>query len=159
MAARVARALETCLSTVRIVLRPGVEPPLDLDVIRDLHETRAPIVGVHAALAACEACAVLVAACDLPELDPRVALALVALAPAEGGADIVAPVGPTGPEPLFAVYRPALLPELEQRIEAGNLSLRALLDASDTLLLPEEEIRRIDPELRSLRNVNRPQDL
>jgi molybdopterin-guanine dinucleotide biosynthesis protein A len=125
----------------------------------DRHEARAPLVGVHAALAACEAGAVLVAACDLPEVDPRVLLALLALAPVENGADVVAPLGPRGPEPLLAIYRPRLLPEIERRIARGHFALHALLKDVDTLFVPEADLRALDPELRSLRNVNRPDDL
>ncbi len=156
---RVADALGSCMARVRLVIRPGSEPPLDLPCIEDLLSARAPIVGVHAALRACESTAVLVAACDLPELDPRVILGLLALVPAHDGADVVAPLGAKGHEPLLAVYRPRLLPELERRIEAGELSLQALLRDVETLAIPEATLREFDPELGSLRNVNRPSDL
>ncbi len=85
-------------------------------------------------------------------------MALLALVPAQAGHDVVAPLGPGGYEPLLAVYRPRVLPEMERRIEAGELSLQSLLRAVDTLAIPEAELRSIDPELRSLRNVNRPED-
>ncbi len=156
---RVARALEACVCPVRVVLRPSTPCPLDLPRIDDAHEERAPIVGIHAALVACESSAVLVAAGDMPEIEPRLLLALLALVPAEAGADVVAPCGPAGPEPLLAVYRPRILPEIERRIEKGELSLRALLESVDTLLIPEAELRCIDPGLASLRNLNRPEDL
>jgi len=159
LAQRVADVLGSCVSRVRLVMRPGSEPPLDLPCIVDQRPEHAAMVGVHAALVACESAAVLVAACDLPEIDPRVVLALLALVPAQAGPDVVAPLGPGGYEPLLAVYRPRVLPEMERRIEAGELSLQSLLRAVDTLAIPEAELRAIDPELRSLRNVNRPDDL
>ena len=144
---------------VRAVVRPGMVPPAGLEPIQDRYPVRAALVGVHAALHACAVPAVLVAACDLPEIEPRLLLLLLGLVPVEGGADIVAAAGPNGPEPLLAVYRRRLLPEIERRIEAEQLSLRALLAASDTLLVPEQELRRVDPELRSFRNVNGPLEL
>ncbi len=156
---RVADVLGRCMTRVRLVVRPGSEPPLDLPCIEDVSSVRAPIVGVHAALQACESAAVLVAACDLPELDANVVLALLALVPHGDGPDVVAPLGPKGHEPLLAVYRPRLLPELERRIEAGELSLQSLLNDVETLGVPEAALRQLDPELRSLRNVNRPEDL
>lgn len=161
LATRVARALGTCVERVRFVARPGELPELGLglECIVDRHAERAPLVGIAAALAACEASAVLVAACDLPDVDPRVLLALLALVPTEGGADIVAPLGPRGAEPLLAVYRPRLLPELERRIARGELALQALLRDSNTLFVPEADLRALDPELASLRNLNRPEDL
>jgi molybdopterin-guanine dinucleotide biosynthesis protein A len=159
LAKRVADALGSCVSRVRLVIRPGTEPPLPLPCIEDSHPERAPIVGVHAALSACESTAVLVAACDLPEIDPRFVLALLALVPACDGCDVVAPLGAERYEPLLAVYRPRLLPEVARRIKAGELSLQKLLREVNTLGIPEVELRSIDPELRSLRNLNRPQDL
>jgi molybdopterin-guanine dinucleotide biosynthesis protein A len=159
MARRVAGAVGACVERVRIVLRRDLPNPTELERIDDVHGARAPIVGVHAALRACEASAVLVASCDIPELDPRVVLALLALVPAEGGADVVAPRTRSGPEPLLAVYRPRILPAVERRIDEGALALHGLLDALETLFIPEDELRALDPRLRSLRNVNRPSDL
>ncbi len=159
MAERVARALGSCLELVRVVVRPGEPPPLDLAVIEDDHEIRAPIVGIHAALRACKSSAVLVAACDLPEIDPRVLLALLAHVPVSGGPEIVAPEGPQGPEPLLAVYRPSLLHRVEKHIRTNDLSLQKLLRSSDTHIVSAASLREIDPDLRSLRNVNTPLDL
>jgi molybdopterin-guanine dinucleotide biosynthesis protein A len=159
MAARVADALGACVETVRIVLRSDQENPLALPRVDDAHPERAPIVGVAAALRACEADAVLVAACDLPGLQPRFVLALLAYVPTAGPPEIVAPLGARGPEPLVAVYRKSLLPELERRIAEGPLALQQLLRERDTRLVPEALLREVDPELESLRNVNRPEDL
>jgi molybdopterin-guanine dinucleotide biosynthesis protein A len=159
LAERVARALGACFARVRVVLRPGAPSPLALERIDDRRDLRAPIVGIEAALAACEACAVLVAACDLPQIDPRLVLALAALVPVLGGADVVAPRGPRGPEPLLAIWRPRVLPEVTRRIERGDLSLQSLLAALDTLYVPEPDLRALDPDLASLCNVNRPEDL
>ena len=95
----------------------------------------------------------------LPDVSPRLVLALLALFPAVDGPDIVAPAGPRGLEPLLAVYRPTLLPEVERRIAAGDLALQALLRDSNTLAVPESELRAVDPDLASLRNLNRPEDV
>ena len=159
MGSQVARALGQCVEKVRVVLRADQPNPLGLERVDDSHVQRAPIVGIAAALRASDAGAVLVAACDLPELHARFLLALLAHVPEEGGPEIVAAHGPGGPEPLVAVYRTDLLPELERRIEAGELALQPLLRARETRLVPEALLREIDPELRALRNVNLPEDL
>jgi len=148
LALRVARALGACVERVRLVGRDPALGALGLELLPDRHPARAPMVGIAAALAACEASAVLVGACDLVQLDPRVALALLALAPADGGA-----------EPLLAIYRPRLLPELERRIARGELRLQALLRDVGALFVPEADLRALDPELRSLTNANFPADL
>lgn len=159
MGERVARALGACVETVRVVLRPGAPDPLGLPRVEDAHEARAPIVGVAAALRACTTQAVLVAACDLPDLHPRFLLALLSQVPASGAPEIVAASGPGGPEPLVAVYQRSLLPEIERRIAAGELSLQSLLRDRETRLVPESLLREIDPDLAALRNANRPEDL
>ena len=156
---RVHASLSACLTRVRVVIRPGDEAPAEIERIDDTHPARAPMVGVHAALAACERDAVLVMACDLPEVEPRLLLALLALVPVEDRYDVIAPRRADRFEPLCAVYRPRLLPELARRIEADDMSLQRLLEDVNTLAVPEAELRRLDPELRSFRNVNRPEDL
>ncbi len=156
----VASVLGECVERVRLVGRPGSEVPTDLPWIEDRDEIRAPLIGIHAALSACEASAVLVCACDMPLIDPRLVFSLLGLVTAsDDGAAIVAPEGPRGPEPLLAIYKPRLLPEIERRIAAKELQLMALLRDSDTLLVPESDLRAVDPELRSFRNLNREQDL
>ena len=99
MVSRVAAALESCLRTVRIVLRPGQVNPTELPRVDDHHESRAAMVGIATALRRAETDAVLIAACDLPELAPRIVLALLANASVSGSAEIVAPQGPVGTPP------------------------------------------------------------
>jgi molybdopterin-guanine dinucleotide biosynthesis protein A len=159
LAERAARALESCVEIVRVVRRPGAEGGFSRPVLLDAHATRAPMVGIAAALRACEGAAVLVAACDQPELEPALLLGLLAAMPARGGPEIVAAAGPRGPEPFPAVYSRDLRDEIERRIEAGSLALHALLRERRTFLLPPDLVCALDPALRSFRNVNRPQDL
>jgi len=156
---RVAAALESCLRTVRIVLRPGQPNPTELPRIDDRHASRAAMVGIASALRRAETDAVLIAACDLPELAPRIVLALLANAPLGGAPEIVAPRGPEGPEPLLAIYRVSLLPELERRIAAEQFGLRRLFDERETHAIPTALLRELDPSLASLHNANRPEDL
>lgn len=159
MAQRVAAALGRCVEKVRLVLRRGFEAPPGLERIDDLYPQRAPIVGIHAALRACRASGTLIAACDLPEIRPRLILALLAAWPVHGAPDILAPVSDRGAEPLLAIYNPGLIPELERRIESDRLSLQALLRDVRTRLLGADTLRTLEPTLTSFRNVNRPEEL
>jgi molybdopterin-guanine dinucleotide biosynthesis protein A len=159
LAEHAARALAACVEKVHLVLRPGMDPPCARPAIFDAHGLRAPLVGIAAALRACEASAVLVAACDQPELEPALLLALLAGMPARSGPEIVACQGERGPEVLPAVFAARLLPELERRIERRELALHLLLRERDTLLVPADLVRALDPDLRSFRNLNRPSDL
>lgn len=99
---------------------------------------------------------VLCVACDTPFLEPAL---LRLLAARRENADIVVPRTSQGWEPLCALYRATCLPGFEQAIAQGNLRV---LDAysqvrCETVL--EAELRRVDPDLRSFFNVNRPADL
>jgi molybdopterin-guanine dinucleotide biosynthesis protein A len=147
------------VSRVSIVLREGAAVPIDLPEVHDRYAARAPIVGLHAALAAAEAPAVLVAACDLPDIQPSLLLGLLSLVPTGAGPEAIVPVGPHGPEPLLAVYRTEIIPELERRIESGDLALQRLVESVRAVHVPERALRALDPDLRSLRNLNRPDDL
>ena len=62
-------------------------------------------------------------------------------------------------EPLLAVYRASLASTWEQALREGDPSLRELLSRCRARLLPEAALRAVDPELRSLVNVNTPEDL
>jgi molybdopterin-guanine dinucleotide biosynthesis protein A len=61
-------------------------------------------------------------------------------------------------EPLLAVYQAALAPAWGEAL-AEDPSLRQLLARFRARLLPEEALRAVDPDLRSLVNVNTPEDL
>ena len=147
---RVADALGECFERVRVVVRRGAKAPLDLPVIEDRYEVRAPLVGIHAALLACEASAIFVAPGTVQALDPRLVLALASAMPAQGGPEIVAPEGPLGPEPRVALYRPTVLPRIERQLRRNQLGLQRLLEHSDTRVVPEALLREVDPALGSL---------
>jgi len=160
MLTRVCEAVRRCVTRTRVVVHDDAPPlPLPVPVITDRYPTRAPVAGIATALAQAETPWVLVVAGDLPFVEPAVVLALIALAPLEAPYHSVAPCGPRGPEPLLALYRRELHARFEQRIAAGELALQPLLLGDDTLLVPAADVATIDPQLRSLHNVNRPEDL
>ncbi|MBN1208275.1 MAG: molybdenum cofactor guanylyltransferase [Myxococcaceae bacterium] len=113
--------------------------------------------GVHAALAGARTAWVLVVACDMPFVQPAaVRVLLEARAPE---VDAVCFTVGERVEPLLAVYRASLAGPWGGALAAGDLSLRQLLAGCRARLLPEESLRAVDAELRSLVNVNTPEDL
>jgi molybdopterin-guanine dinucleotide biosynthesis protein A len=62
-------------------------------------------------------------------------------------------------EPLLAVYRAALASLWGEALKRGEPSLRELLSQARARLLPEEALRVVDAALRSLVNVNTPEEL
>ena len=106
-------------------------------------ERRAPLAGVIAALrlATTDVCVFLPV--DCPRVTPAL---LLALADACSGDAAVPQTGP-----LPGAYRRTALPVLEQRLDAGEFSLR------DALPLLDAAVVHVDPAL--LANVNTPDDL
>ncbi len=155
----VAKSLTQAVQVVRVVGRADSATPTDLPRVLDTHETRAPMVGLYAALNACEASALLLVACDLPFIRPELVIGLLGLVPIESEFDAVVPRSAQGAEPLLAVYRPRTLSKIEARINAGRLSLNRLLNDLNTLWVDVEDLRSFDPELDSFRNLNQPEDL
>ena len=58
--------------------------------------------------------------------------------------------------PLAAVYRVSILPHIEEMLAADNLRPRKLYDRVPTKLVSVDELRTVDPELLSLKNLNHP---
>lgn len=91
--------------------------------------------------------------CDMPQVDAdalRWLFAQFARARAPHG---FMTLRDGAPEPLFAVYRPSLLPQLDARLTAGRLALHKLLEVGgfDTLEAPAAISTK-------LVNINTPQD-
>ena len=72
---------------------------------------------------------------------------------------LVVPVVGGIPQVLLAVYPRALLSLIEERLRAGRRDPRSLLEVAATRYIPEEQLRLVDPHLRSFLNVNTPEDL
>jgi molybdopterin-guanine dinucleotide biosynthesis protein A len=62
------------------------------------------------------------------------------------------------PHPLSAVYRRDTLPQVEALLEKDRLRPVFLFDAVRTRRVAPEEMLSADPQLRTLRNLNTPED-
>jgi molybdopterin-guanine dinucleotide biosynthesis protein A len=144
LAERAYRILEDSFPNVIAVGKAEDLYPLAFPVLDDGSEMRAAIVGLAAGLRLAETDLCVVIPTDMPFLTPAF---LRRLADAAGGVDAAIPR--TGPLP--GAYHRSLLPLLERRIEAGELSLRSSLE--------EVETRVVSGTPRILWNVNRPEDL
>lgn len=112
--------------------------------------------GVQAALGAARTPWVVAVACDMPFITAEVLRVL--LGAREDGVDAVCFEVGGRLEPLLAAYRTALAPAWGAAL-AAEPSMRELLSGVRTRLLSEAALRAVDPALRSLANVNTPEDL
>lgn len=142
----------------------GGEARLDhrgVETIPDRYPGAGAIGGVATALAYAVSRSgpdawLLCVACDMPFLEPRL---LAHLAGLMAGFDVVVPRGRLGYEPLCALYRATCLEPLEREIGKGNLRIFDVFRAVRTKEVPEDDLRPMDPQLRSFVNVNRPDEL
>jgi molybdopterin-guanine dinucleotide biosynthesis protein A len=129
---------------------PGLTP------VRDRSPGEGPLAGLEAALLATSAEALLVVGCDLPFLDPAVLRLIASHAPE---AQAVVPRVAGRPQALHARYSRTVLPEVEARLARGERRLLGLLQGIEVAYLEEPQLRAVDPQLRSLTNVNTPEDV
>jgi molybdenum cofactor guanylyltransferase len=101
----------------------------------------------------------LLLACDMPFVNRNVVGFLLDLAATH---DAVMPYVQSFPQAMHAVYRVAPCREAVRNLladESGGRRMISFLDDVDAIRVPEDEIRKIDPEIRSFFNVNTPYDL
>ena len=101
----------------------------------------------------------LLLACDMPFVNGNVIGFLLDLAATH---DAVMPYVQSFPQPMHAVYRVAPCRVAVHNLledESGSRRMISFLDDVNAVRVPEEDIRKIDPEIRSFFNVNTPYDL
>ena len=159
---RVARVVDSvCSQTVVVTNRPDAladaQLPPHIRIATDEVAYQGPLGGLATAMAMADNEWVLAVAADMPHLEPGIIGALWA---AREGVDVVVPVTDKGLEPLLALYRvEACLPAAREVLATGRRRLVALYSSVRVAEVPVESLRSVDPELRSLVNVNTPADL
>ncbi|NMO13988.1 molybdenum cofactor guanylyltransferase [Pyxidicoccus fallax] len=150
-------SLAPCFGDVLLVANvPEPYARFGVRTVADVVRGKGAPGGVHAALVAARTRWVVAVACDMPFVGLEALRVLLG-----ARADDVDAVGfevAGRLEPLLAVYR-AELAEAWGRSLGEDPSLRQLLSRFRARLLPEGMLRAVDPELRSLVNVNTPEDL
>lgn len=163
---RVVRIASSVVSPERMVVVAAHDqklPTLPAGVRRgaDRRPEQGPLEGLAVGLAALaeEADAAFVTSCDVPLLQPPfIAHCLELLAGGNGDHEIVVPVDEHFAHPLAAAYRTCVVGRVESLLEEDRRRPIFLFEKCRTLKVPVDQFRKVDPELRSLANCNRPQD-
>jgi molybdopterin-guanine dinucleotide biosynthesis protein A len=159
MLPRVVRLLSSVVSPVVVVAAPDQDvPPLraGVVVVRDPERGRGPLQGLAAGLAALRGVeAVYASSCDVPFLAPPFVRRMIELL-----GDHVVAVPDVGGfrHPLAAVYRVEVLSVVEQLLAEDRLRPAFLFDLVPTRFVSEAELSDADPGLKTLRNLNTPED-
>jgi len=132
------------------------ELPRSVIVTRDERQARGPLEGLRAGLKALpsDVDAAYVTSCDVPLLVPDFAREMLDLA---RGYDVAVMEIDGFTHPLSAVYRRSTLPFVEDLLAKDRLRPVFLFEAVKTRRVRPEEITS-DPDLRTLRNLNTPED-
>jgi len=160
MLGRVVRIVGEVVSPVVVVAAIDQElPPLPPATIvtRDDVESQGPLGGLAAGMAALRdrAEAAYASSCDVPLLSVAFVRAMV---DALGQHELAIPRDGNYHHPLAAVYRTDLEPRVRQLIAAGRLRPLFLVEECDSRIVDVSELCIVDPELRSLRNANSPEE-
>jgi molybdopterin-guanine dinucleotide biosynthesis protein A len=160
MLQRVVRLLGTVVTPIiAVAAREQVLPELPDDVIvtRDEREQRGPLEGLRAGLGALPdyVDVAYVTSCDVPLLVPGFVVRMIELL---ADYDIAVMEIAGFAHPLSAVYRRDTLPHVESLLAQDKLRPVFLFDAVRTRRVKPAEMVSVDPELRTLRNLNTPED-
>jgi len=129
---------------------------LDLPMVEDLIKGFGPLGGIYTGLEAIDDEAGFFVACDMPFLRENFLRHMVSL---RGDHDAVVPRVRWMVEPLHALYAKKCLPAIRESIHSREYQILKFFQKIKVRYVEEEEIRRIDPDLKSFFNINRPEDL
>lgn len=124
-------------------------------LVYDQIPDQGPLMGLYSGLQATKLSHALVLAVDLPFVQPAMLSWLSAFPLTD---KMLVPRVHGTPQVLLARYPRALLPTIEECLRTGRRDPRALLDKVVPRFLEEEQVRAIDPDLRSFVNINTPED-
>jgi molybdopterin-guanine dinucleotide biosynthesis protein A len=154
--ARVTGQLTRVVDEVLIVGRGDLGPVPDARTVPDARPGAGALGGVYTALLEAQAPRCLVVACDMPFLNSRLLSYLIDLA---AGYDVVIPRLGEWFEPLHAVYAKTCLDPIERLLAEGELRILEFLDRVNVRYVDRPELNVFDPGLRSIFNINTPEQL
>ncbi|MXZ88452.1 MAG: molybdenum cofactor guanylyltransferase [Dehalococcoidia bacterium] len=136
---------------------PPMHPAMPVTVVEDREPERGPLAGLAAGFAVAASPVCFAASCDAPLLRATVVERVTG---ALGNHDAVLPEVGGFQQPLAAAYRrePCLAAAEASLAAGGNKVIEAFAEL-DVLALAEDRLARVDPDLRSFRNANTPDEL
>ena len=123
--------------------------------VTDIYPDCGSLGGIYSGLMSTSNSLAFVAAADMPFIEKPLVQNLLERI---GDADAVVPIIDDRPEPLHAVYRKTCTASMHSRITSKQLKIAPVFNVLKTEWVSEVEVRKIDPELRSFRNLNTPLD-
>lgn len=154
---RILRALQpVCAQRMIIAGDPAAFAAFGVEVHPDRVPDQGALGGILTALTHSRHPHTFCIACDMPF---PVSALIGLLGERAAGVDLVVPRTARGVEPLCAVYARNCLGPIQALLAAGERRVDRLVAAVRVRFVEEAELRRLDPDLRSLVNVNTAEDL
>lgn len=154
---RVVRAIEPHVAEILVAVDSPDRPvPTGTCAVVDLFPKKGPLSGIYSGLKGAKHDRCLLAACDMPFIQPALVRLLIGLS---GDGDALVPRIDDRPQPLLAVYRKSCVPALQQALAQEDLKVERFLERIHVRYVTGEDLRSADPDLISFFNVNRPEDL
>ncbi len=129
----------------------------DMMVVTDIHPSRCALAGLHAGLFYASNPWVYVTACDVPFANEQVIRHLISQR--ESGAEVIIPRTDDGLEPLTAAYSKECIPLIETNLEKKIFMIKKFFRKKKIKEIPVSELKKLDPSMRFMFNVNTPEDL
>ena len=123
--------------------------------VSDIYPSHGALSGIHSGLINATNEQVFVVGCDMPFVSAKVVRYLCEQA--EQG-DLVIPNSDSGHEPLHALYGKSCLPAMEAVLGAGQQRIALFFDQVKVVEVSHKELKSLDPEGYSFRNINTPED-
>lgn len=130
--------------------------PAGVIAVRDRYPDRGPLEALATGLGALQGNVEIVFAtgCDAPLLQSEVVELLTKELKSNEQAEAVVATVEGRRQPLLAAYRPHVLAKIDALLAAGKRSLMSLLDEAVVKEINENQLRRVDPDLRCVLNCN-----
>lgn len=152
-----AQLLEVTGQPAVIIGPPGDYAGLGLRVVADDRRDAGPLGGICTALRVSDCAWNLIVGCDLPFLTAEWLKHLVGRA-TESPADAVIPLNERGLEPLCAMYRKRIQPDLADALDHGIRKITDGLAKLTVETITPADWKRFDPRGRLFKNINTPGD-
>ncbi len=153
--ARAVRTMAQVADEILVVGGPPREMPADSRQVPDAALDAGPMGGILGGLRRARHSLAVVIACDVPLVRPALLQLLIDLAP---GYEAVVPCFGGRPQPTVAVYTKDAVALMERQIELRQLRMQTLLEQLPVRWVGSKELRLVDAEGISFRNVNTPRE-
>ncbi len=124
-------------------------------IVTDKIPDTGPLMGLYTGLCAMRSSHALVTAVDTPLLQSSVISFLLSEPLDE---QLLIPIVNNLPQVLLAVYPHTILATIEEQLYVRRRDPRALLEVAKVHFIEEEQLRAVDPQLRSFVNINTPEE-